>query len=264
MRGTQSVPVVTIGTSAMSVQKPFRRTVRQFVDGSYDEGGRSGYIEHSKFAKTPEHYIRAFLLIQKDLLELFDFVEPADKNLDCYSYRIHELLMRTCIEVEANCKAILSDNNYVRSGNWNMDDYKKLNPTHRLSSYKIRFPLWHGAQNIVQPFAAWASSSGGLTWYQAYNTTKHDRHAQFESANFRNLLGAVAGLASLLGAQFLRNDFSRVDYIVAGGIPADGFETAIGGYFLIRHPDDWPVGDRYDFNWQALETQTDPFQDLTF
>lgn len=54
--------------------------------------------------------MRAFLLVQKDLQELFDYVEPADKKLCCYSYRIHELLMRTCIEVKANCKAILSEN----------------------------------------------------------------------------------------------------------------------------------------------------------
>src|SRR5689334_2919868 len=117
----------------MSARKPFRRTCRQFIDGSYAEGGNLGYIYHPDFASSPQYYIRAFLLIQKDMLELFDYTEPGDKNLGSYSYRIHELLMRSCIEVEANCKAILTDNGYTRSGEWNMDDYKKLDATHRLS-----------------------------------------------------------------------------------------------------------------------------------
>ena len=106
----------------MPVTCPYRRTCRQFVDGSYSEGGRWQYMLHPKFAQAPEHYVRAFLLLLKDLQELFDYIEPADKNLHCYSYRIHALLLRACVEVEANCKAILKENGYSKSDNWNMDD----------------------------------------------------------------------------------------------------------------------------------------------
>lgn len=133
------------------------------------------------------------MLIQKDLLELFDYVEPSDTNRLCYSYRIHELHTRTCIEIEANCKAILSENGYIRAGDWNMGDYRKLNTTHRLSSYEINFPLWYGNEAKRKPFAAW-SGAGPLGWYQAYNETKHNRHENFEQANFENLLNAVSGL----------------------------------------------------------------------
>ena len=58
----------------MSITKPYKRTVRQFKDGLYMEGGRSLYIRHAKFAKEPQHYVRAFEVIQKDLIELFDYV----------------------------------------------------------------------------------------------------------------------------------------------------------------------------------------------
>jgi hypothetical protein len=92
------------------------------------------YIMHPAFAKEPQHYIRAFELIQEDLLDLFDYIEPADVNLHCYSYRIHALHLRTCIEVEANCKAILKENGYPTGSDWNMRDYKKLEKTHHLSS----------------------------------------------------------------------------------------------------------------------------------
>ena len=125
----------------MSITKPFRRTCRELADGSYERSGNGRYVKHPRFAVAPEQYVRAFLLIQKDLQELFDYVEPADKNLGCYSYRIHELHMRTCIEVEANWKAILTENGYVRGGDWNMGDYKKIEKTHRLSGYQVKSSL---------------------------------------------------------------------------------------------------------------------------
>lgn len=109
----------------IGLPKPFRRTCRQFIDGEYAEGGRSQYIEHPKYAQAAEHYVRGFLVIQKDVLELFDHVEPADRNEGCYSYRIHALLQRVCIEVEANWKAIFRENGY-EPRRPNIREYQKI------------------------------------------------------------------------------------------------------------------------------------------
>lgn len=98
----------------MGISLPYKRTVRPFKDNSYQSNGKGEYVSHPDFANFPEHYIRAFLLIQKDLLKLFDYIEPADENLNTFSYRVHELLTRTCIEVEANLKAILLENGYTK------------------------------------------------------------------------------------------------------------------------------------------------------
>ena len=132
----------------MPVVRPFRRTCRQFVDGHYSEGGRWMYVLHPRFAREPEHYVRAAMLIQKDLQELFEYVEPSDVNCNCYSNRIHALHMRTCIEVEANCKAILTENGYTRAGDWNMGDYRRLEATHLLSGYEISLPIWRGTRGV--------------------------------------------------------------------------------------------------------------------
>ena len=92
------------------------------MDGLYTESGRWQYMIHPRYAQSSVHYVRAFLLILKDLQELFDYVEPADKNLACYSYRIHSLLLRACVEAEAICRAVLKEDGYSRSGDWNMVD----------------------------------------------------------------------------------------------------------------------------------------------
>ncbi len=246
----------------MPVAKPFKRTCRQLADGSYQSSGNGQYVRHPLFAAAPQQYIRAFEIVQKDLLELFDYVEPSDINKPCYSYRIHELHTRACIEIEANCTAILSENGYVRAGDWNMSDYKKLEATHHLSSYQVRLPTWHGSDHTRTPFAGWKAGAP-LPWYQAYNQTKHSRHENFHLGNFGVLLDSVCGLVALLASQFINDDFGQ-NYIVTELGPGDGFEYGIGGYFLIRFPDDWPAGERYSFDWQTLKNDANPIQTLTF
>lgn len=54
----------------MGIKKPYRRTVRMFTDNTYGYGGKSEYIQHERYAKSPADFIRAFLLIQEDLKKI--------------------------------------------------------------------------------------------------------------------------------------------------------------------------------------------------
>jgi hypothetical protein len=248
------------------INKPFKRTVRQLNDGSYRYSGNGLYVLDKDYSEDPQHYVRAFLLIQEDLLEILRYVDPNDLNDNTISLKIHELLVRTCIEIEANFTAILTENIY--SGNpdrFNMaNDYCLIEQSHRLSKYEVKLPVWTGAKNVIIPFKDWANVSPTnwthLAWYQAYNKSKHNRHLHFEKASFRNLLDAVAGLLVLLSAQFMEEDFSPAPK----GLSASGpysydydplYESGIGGYFMVKFPTDWDEADRYDFQWQSLKTQ---------
>jgi hypothetical protein len=85
------------------------------------------YIRHHSYADEPSNYVRAFLLIQKDLQTIFEYIEPSDQNLDAYSFRTYELLLRTCTEIETNLKAILRANTYSPPArNWTIIDYAKI------------------------------------------------------------------------------------------------------------------------------------------
>jgi hypothetical protein len=150
------------------LSKPFRRTFRP-NDVNY-----FGYITDERCANSLHQYVRAFEILQKDMLELFDYVEPADANSQCYSYRIHELHTRACIEVEANCKAILSENSYPRNiDDLKMTDYKKLQQTHHLSAYEVNF----------------------------------------EKSNLRNMVDTMCGLVAVLASQFFNIDFGPEGYV---------------------------------------------------
>lgn len=245
------------------ITRPYRRTIRPFMNGGYPLGPET-YVTDRRFAQDAEMYVRGFFLLQKDLEDLFEYIEPGDDNLKCYSFRVYELLLRACIEVEANCKAILRGNDYPedKKKQWTMRDYRKINASHRLSSFEVKLPYWHGEQRIRKPFGPWASDKN-LSWYRAYNETKHDRQEGFKSATLEHAIDAVSGVLAVLSAQFGAEDFSGKDTLVVSK-PAAGFEYAIGGYFVVRYPTDWPQEERYDFDWHALKGEDDPFQNFLY
>ncbi|HWZ94499.1 MAG TPA: hypothetical protein VNW30_04825 [Opitutaceae bacterium] len=247
----------------MPITRPYRRTCRPFVGGDYSSGGSWAYVMHSRYAVDPQHYIRAAMILQKDLQELFDYVEPSDKNLPCYSYRIHELLLRACIEIEANCKAILSENGYAQKGWWVDEDYRKIERSHALSQFEVKLPIWSGASGVRRPFSKWASDES-TAWYKAYNESKHNRHQGFEKANFENLTDAFCGLVALLSAQFWKHDFVPDGNRMVMIGPDDGFEGAIGELFRVKFPTNIPDAGRYQFNWAAIAGENDPFQDFAY
>ena len=252
----------------MRVTKPYYLTVRQFVDGQYASGAQSRYISHPKYADMPSRFVRGFELLQKDLLTLFEYIELSDLCRDVYSFRTFELLLRTCTEVEANCKAILKANTFALKEEryWKMSDYFRINSSHFLSDYRVLMPFWDGVENVRQPFRDWSGTSfQQLDWYDAYNKAKHDRANNLRYASFNNLVDAFSGLVVLLSAQFMNNDFKLGASTITDEGPNDGYDDALGGYYRVRYPSGIPKDKCYDFDWQTLNTQKGiPFQKYNY
>ena len=258
----------------MTVSKPFHRNVRGIKSGP--NSGYSGwaYIEDRQYAKNPEHFVRALQLIQNDLQSIFEFVEPSNEGKSAYSYRIHALFMRTCIEIEANFKAIFDENTFTppKNRSLNMMDYRKIDASHHLSSYRVMLPIWNGTSPIWTPFEAWRARRGQsnqgvatIAWYKAYNASKHDRHEAFKQANFENLVNAVAGLLVVVTSQFKRVAFSAGSRgISLGKNDYFAMEPSIGSLFRIEYPTDWSDSELYEFDWSQLSAQPDRFQKFDY
>jgi hypothetical protein len=262
----------------MSLGKPFHRTYRRIKPGQQSGFYGWAYLADPQYAKNPEHYVRAFTLIQNDLQSIFEYIEPSDEGRAAYSYRIHALFMRACIEIEANFKAILEENTFNQQTRWlKMNDYRRVDVTHHLSSYEVILPIWNSTSPTFKPFEPWRAWRGlekpkdidlSLPWYQAYNASKHDRQDEFKKANFENLVMAVAGLLVLISSQFRNRDFS-----VGGsfkGMQGREYEyrlpieAATGELFQIRYPDDWLEEELYDCDWMVLKNQKDRFEKINF
>lgn len=229
--------------------RPYYRTVRQLFDGSYANSGFSAYIRDPQFAPGANDDIRSFLIIQNEFISILEYVEPSDKNLETYSLRLRNLLIQICTEVEANLKAILVANRYTRKdaepSDWNMRDYSKVNQSHFLSEYLVYLPYWTG-NNEWQPFKSWQIKDGALSWYKAYNETKHSRGDNIKHANLENVVNAMAALTALISAQFYTESFQGPDYLVAEMAPSNT-DYAIGGYFSVLFPD-LDIEDRYNLD----------------
>lgn len=234
---------------------PLKRTVRPFVGGSYTEGGGLRYLRHPNYAQDGAHYVRSFAIIQKQLQDVFEYVEPDDINATAYSFRVMSLLVTTCVEIEASFKAILTENGYGKSGNLDMSDYSRIERTHRLSEYRIRIPYWKGLLKERKPFGSWASPGGRLSWYQAYNSVKHDRHSSFKLATFEHLTDAVCGLFALLSSQFHSEDFApgSIGLSVGSRNSHPDFDFGIGDFLEIAYPSSWLAEECYSFDATKLD-----------
>lgn len=247
----------------MGIEKPYRQIYRPIKEG-YNSGYSSwAYIKHKDFADSPSTYTRAFLLLQNEIIDLFNYIEPCDINLTTYSLKIHELIIKICIEIEANFKSIFKANQYGKyeqGGSLNIrNDFYKIEKSHFLSYYTITYPHWIGDKNQFKPFNNWKEHHK-LEWYQAYNAIKHDKVKNFEKANLLNLLNAFSALLVVLTSQYGSEDFSPgPDILVADG----GGDTGIGNYLSIEVDDEFPLEKHYDFDWSDYEKDSN-FKFQTF
>ena len=187
--------------------------------------------------------IRSFYHIQADLQHLFRYVEPAAENLNTYSYEIQQLLIRTCVEIEANFKAIFSQSQFTLKAehNWNMTDYSRVNVSHHLSGYRVQYPLWDDPDYQYCPFEAWAGNRTTCpAWYDAYNRVKHDKSALNQYATLKHLLDAFLALLVLLMAEYGGRDHIFGDKWLG-----------IGNYLTLHTPEE-PVHTETPFDYNKL------------
>jgi len=148
---------------------------------------------------------QALLLLVQRLDELLLFIEPSKKTIDAYSHKARELLILACTEVEAQWKYYLDLAGQIppKSG-FTTNDYVKLVGPLFLEEFEVELPRYKELQTI-RPFLGWMtkpSPTKTLTWYDAYNKTKHDRARYFSEASLLRCVQAVAACIVLFGVRF--------------------------------------------------------------
>jgi hypothetical protein len=240
---------------------PFHRCYRPMVQRVNSGSSEYHYLQDDDYAEKPYMFTRAFEELQNDLKEVFNFVEPTYNNRKTYSYKIQQLFIRVCIELEANFKAILKENKYAKDeSKWYINDYWKIDASHKLSEYSVIMPTWEGKGKVFTPFAAWKSSPV-LNWYRAYQRTKHSRAAKLNEANLENLMNAFCGLFVVLSAQFKTCDYSTgpVVFTYGGSSTYFGGGFGIGGMLKIVFPE-WAEDEKYDVQWCDVYDKPDRFR----
>lgn len=256
----------------MSLSKPYNRLWRPLKEYSplslvwYEDTPRPSlsYLKDERFASQAEidSLVNTAHLIMRDLYEVFNYVEPHDDNLNIFSHRLYELLLRTATEFESNCKNILKANGYGKNEDkLNMADYFKITSAARLSEYKVIYERW-ASQHEFMPFDKWnASSYIPLIWYQDYNLVKHNRYKFFNKANLNNVMNAISGLLCILHAQIGEN-MDRVCF-EGIGVTQMSQEQVSNGTFTIIAPV-FSEEEQYDFIWDNIKGDSNPVNKYPF
>jgi hypothetical protein len=142
--------------------------------------------------------------LEKELINLSNLIHIDDKQLEIYSIKIAELLLRTAVEVESISKTLYFQNGGTKSDNNNLffdtDCIGFLENIWLLSKKQIQVsaPNFHFIElenRVLTPLKkANKRGSSSSDWQKAYQSVKHNRVASLQKANLRHLIRTMGAL----------------------------------------------------------------------
>lgn len=137
--------------------------------------------------------------------ELLLFIEPSAQGLQSYGHKCRELLILACTEVENQWVSLVKKSNLNQQSNkrFTTNDYVKLLSRCHFEEYQVEFKNYAGLR-MFTPFLRWSMSdpTQSLSWYDAYNKTKHERAQGFQFATLENAMESVAACIIMYCAKY--------------------------------------------------------------
>ena len=196
--------IATFG--AINVQ-PIRNDVGKSVHGVW----RPGLTMHSDLdqglrnSPAQKHNdLVALRLLLSSLEKVFEFVEPVGAGLKSYGHKTRQLLISACTEVENQWKRYFTETQVTPiSRDFGTRDYVKLCSALSLKDYRLTARAY-AELAPREPFQHWHMNAPtrSLSWYDAYNKTKHDRALHFDTASVENCIDAVSANAVMFCARY--------------------------------------------------------------
>ena len=212
--------------------------------------------------KKSEIFWQTYLNLERELLELSRYVYITDHKLvnngselkeencpsqiETFSPHIADLLIRTCIEIEALSKELYFElGGEKKRGDTSLlfdEDCLKLIDIKCKTSKKVvivscsSFDLTNEQNYILKPLRE-AHKRKGTDWERAYQAVKHDRHSSISKGTIKNLLHALAAL-------YLLNVYFRDDTFYTRYLDMNKLDMSMGSkVFSLRQPSQQHVVD---------------------
>lgn len=212
--------------------------------------------------KKSEIFWQTYLNLERELLELSRYVyitdhkfvntgsevkeENCPSQLETFSPHIADLLIRTCIEIEAISKEL-----YFELGGTKMrgdtsllfdEDCLKLIDIKCKTSKKVvivsssSFDLTNEQNYVLKPLKE-AHKRQGTDWERAYQAVKHDRYSSISKGTIKNFLHALAAL-------YLLNVYFRDDIFYTRYLDMNKLDMSMGSkVFSLKQPSQQHVVD---------------------
>jgi hypothetical protein len=190
--------------------------------------------------KKTNLYWPIFRNLEKEVLALAETIHFCDEQLDVYSIKIAELLIRCVVEIESISKELYEQNSDDISTNDNTDNQRRnlyfdtdclkfLERKWVLSKKQVLIssPMLYFEKEenrLLTPLKkADRNSDSSADWKRAYQAVKHDRGKCLDRANIKHLIRAMAALY-LLNIYYRDENFSTNS---AHMVQTD-FDTSLG------------------------------------
>lgn len=147
-------------------------------------------------------YWSVYKNLEKEVLELSQWVYIDDGQLDTYSVKTADLLMRTAVEIESLAKAL-----YFKHGGTKPDDNNLYFDKDCLKLLQDKFIIGTKVVLVSDVFQYCTKDEnikltplqnswkmGKCDWKKAYQAIKHDRYNELRRGNIKHLLRALAAL----------------------------------------------------------------------
>lgn len=143
-------------------------------------------------SRSTEVHWNYLLAIEHDLEVLSRYVEFDESNFRCFSIEIARVILAAGAEVDVLLRQIcrtINPQSSARSIVKYRDEIRPRLPG--IASFRVSMPRF-GLK--LHPWEEWESPDGVPLWWTAYNKIKHHRDSDYQKANLKNALNAVAGL----------------------------------------------------------------------
>lgn len=161
-------------------------------------------------------YLEQYELLEEDIMELRKYVKLDSKNYSTFSSKLLKIFMQVCSEIDSILDEYIRQND-LQTDNKYMNFCQKIQEVQQavydrkqvqLSAERVRVSVGKFNGSTITPFGQ-LSSSETTNWWHAHNHVKHNRTKKddnggwnYEKANLKNVLYAMAGLFIILYAFF--------------------------------------------------------------
>lgn len=149
-------------------------------------------------------YWNVYRQLEKDFLSIVEILHIDDKQINVYSMRIADLLLRTVVEIEALSKKLYFDYGGNKADDndlyYDTDCLGLLEEKWAISKRKVQVigtDLYlNDEENLVLTplHKSFKRGTSGADWAKAYQAIKHNRVKSLEKGTIKNLMRAMAAL----------------------------------------------------------------------